>query len=39
MRADLIKHSRMAPYPDAGTLFPRPACRDSRTETPSEQTI
>jgi len=37
MRANGInKPSRMA---DAGTLFPRSVCRDSRTETPSEQTI
>ena len=26
-------------YPDAGTLFPRSVCRDSRTETLGEQTI
>ena len=28
-----------APYPDAGTLFPRSVCRDSGTETLGEQTI
>jgi hypothetical protein len=39
MRADVIKHSRAAPYPDAGTLFPRSVCRDTRTETLGEQTI
>ena len=27
------------PYPDAGTLFPRSVCRDSRTETPGEHVI
>jgi len=26
-------------YPDAGTLYPRSVCRDSRTETPSEQIV
>jgi len=39
MRADVIKQSQMAPYSDAGTLFPRSVCRDSGTETLGEQTI
>jgi len=39
MRADVIKNFRTAPYPDAGTLFPRPVCRDSRTEPLGEQAI
>jgi len=39
MRADVIKQSQMAPYSDAGTLFPRSVCRDSRTETLGEQAI
>ena len=31
--------SKKGRYPDAGTLFPRSVCRDSRTETLNSHTI